>query len=137
MRCYFNVRSSNLIYRTETKTKKWKNRYAQKYQYTVQGVRGVTSKKKQMTPANVSGDYLQEFVTVNETGIDISWTVVYYHKFHNRNKKTHCISSAGMFAFADINHWDNVYFSKTAKIFSATAAKSALSRLTDKCRIFA
>ena len=34
-----------------------------------------------------SGDYSQEFVIYNETGINISLIVAYHHKFHQQNKK--------------------------------------------------
>ena len=43
-----------------------------------------------------AGDYSQQFVKYNETGIDISLTVTHHHKFHNL-KKNNCALSAGMF----------------------------------------
>ena len=35
----------------------------------------------------LKANYSQEFVIYNETGIDISLTVAYHHKFYHQNKK--------------------------------------------------
>jgi len=57
-----------------------------------------------------SGDYSQEFVIYNETGINISLIVAYHHKFHQQNKKTtvYCLLVC-LFSLASITNVMSIF----------------------------
>jgi len=87
-----------------------------------------------------SGDYSQEFVIYNKTGIDISLIVAYQHKFHHQNKRTTVYYLlVCSFSLASITDVMSIFGrqQRLFPLFLLATAKSVLSILTVKCHVFA
>jgi len=86
-----------------------------------------------------SGDYSQEFVIYDETGIDISLIVAYRHKFRHQNKKKTTVYRLLVCSFSLASITDVMSIFRRQQrffpLFLLAAAKSALSILTVKCHV--